>query len=407
MAGSTRFTVIIPTRSRPSTLRWALKSCVEQNYDNLEIIVSDNFSQDETSEIVKSYQDSRIKYINPGKRLGMSEHWEFALQHATGDYVNYIGDDDAMLPRAFSHLNQIVQELSCVALHWIRDDFVYFWPQTEHANLLSISLWNRRGIEQVSSRDLLKSIQAFQSPYSQSPMIYSGIVRRSLVESIAQRSGRFFNTIIPDVYSGVAVACAVEQFHRSGTPYSISGCSPYSIGASVLDVNSTNAQPSQQFYQENTLRPHAQLNCKPINAQLCVADSILFARDIFPEVQGLGIDFMTLMKQTAQEAQNLDADRYQQYITAIRQIAQCNNLQSQSEQLVSKFPRRTTIKKLPKLIDRANAIGTVAYLNCADFGIDNVYDASVLVDHVLSMQKGGCFSLKYRINKFLSGLLPS
>ncbi|MFC2016527.1 glycosyltransferase family A protein [Chloroflexota bacterium] len=48
------FTVVIPTRERYDTLGHALHTCVIQNYDNLEIIVSDNFRQDHTPEIVES-----------------------------------------------------------------------------------------------------------------------------------------------------------------------------------------------------------------------------------------------------------------------------------------------------------------------------------------------------------------
>ena len=46
-----KFTVIIPTRERAETLYYAIKTCVEQDYENLEIIVSDNASQDDTEKL--------------------------------------------------------------------------------------------------------------------------------------------------------------------------------------------------------------------------------------------------------------------------------------------------------------------------------------------------------------------
>ena len=51
------FTVIIPTRERSDTLQHALHTCVIQDYDNLEILISDNLSQDHTREVVESYKD--------------------------------------------------------------------------------------------------------------------------------------------------------------------------------------------------------------------------------------------------------------------------------------------------------------------------------------------------------------
>ena len=75
------FTVVIPTRERCDTLEHSLRTCVTQDYDNLEILISDNFSQDRTREVVESFNDKRIRYINTGKRLSMTDNFEFALSH--------------------------------------------------------------------------------------------------------------------------------------------------------------------------------------------------------------------------------------------------------------------------------------------------------------------------------------
>jgi glycosyltransferase involved in cell wall biosynthesis len=103
-----KFTIIIPTRERCDTLAAALKTCVTQDYDNLEIIVSDNFSQDDTFEVVHSYRDKRIRYINTGQRVGMSTNWEFALSHVENGYVTLIGDDDGLLPGAVPKIAEII-----------------------------------------------------------------------------------------------------------------------------------------------------------------------------------------------------------------------------------------------------------------------------------------------------------
>lgn len=52
-----RFTVVIPTRERCDTLEHAFHTCVIQDYDDLEIIVGDNFSQDRTRKVVESYKN--------------------------------------------------------------------------------------------------------------------------------------------------------------------------------------------------------------------------------------------------------------------------------------------------------------------------------------------------------------
>src|SRR5690606_25949425 len=93
-----KITVIIPTRERCDVFVSALKTVTGQNYDDLEILVSDNFSQDATEEVARQSNDPRVRYLNTGRRLSMAHNWEFALEHATGDWVTIVGDDDGLLP---------------------------------------------------------------------------------------------------------------------------------------------------------------------------------------------------------------------------------------------------------------------------------------------------------------------
>ncbi len=62
------FTVIIPTKDRAEYLHHTLRTCSLQDYDNLEIIVSDDGSTDHTREVVAeaARKDPRIRYASPG-----------------------------------------------------------------------------------------------------------------------------------------------------------------------------------------------------------------------------------------------------------------------------------------------------------------------------------------------------
>ncbi len=108
MQQGTRISVLIPTRERADTLVSSLRTCTSQDEDDLEIIVSDNFSADDTRYVVESFNDSRIRYLNTGKRLGMSQNFEFAMAHAEGDYITILGDDDGLLPGAVGDLRALV-----------------------------------------------------------------------------------------------------------------------------------------------------------------------------------------------------------------------------------------------------------------------------------------------------------
>ena len=118
--------IIIPTRERAETLGYTLRTVLDQITRNFEVIVSDNFSQDNTAQVVSSFSDPRIRLINPGRRLSMCDHWDFALLHAAGDYVMFIGDDDAILPGALDKLEASILSTHSLVYGWPKP--IYVWP---------------------------------------------------------------------------------------------------------------------------------------------------------------------------------------------------------------------------------------------------------------------------------------
>ena len=86
--------VIIPTYNRPLYLRQALKSAVEQKYQNIEIIVADNCSPESPQVIVESFQDSRINFWRNTQNIGLSKNFINACKRARGKYIASLHDDD-------------------------------------------------------------------------------------------------------------------------------------------------------------------------------------------------------------------------------------------------------------------------------------------------------------------------
>jgi glycosyltransferase involved in cell wall biosynthesis len=86
--------VIIPTYNRPDYLRQAIASAVQQTYQNLEIIVSDNCSLANPLAIVESFQDPRIRFWRHPQNVGMIANQLTAFKMARGKYVASLHDDD-------------------------------------------------------------------------------------------------------------------------------------------------------------------------------------------------------------------------------------------------------------------------------------------------------------------------
>lgn len=105
-----KFSVLLPTKNRLDLLKHALKSVLNQDYDNWEIIVSDNCSEDDVKGYVESLKDSRIIYLRAEKPLTVTENWNQANNMATGDYIIMLGDDEALLPGFFQKCIDILQK---------------------------------------------------------------------------------------------------------------------------------------------------------------------------------------------------------------------------------------------------------------------------------------------------------
>jgi len=85
----------IPTYNRADNyLRQALESAINQTYPNLEIIVSDNCSPDDTEAVVRRYSDPRIRYFRQSENIGPNNNFNFCLEQARGVYFLLLQDDD-------------------------------------------------------------------------------------------------------------------------------------------------------------------------------------------------------------------------------------------------------------------------------------------------------------------------
>lgn len=282
--------VIVPTRERPDTLLHTLRTLQGQDYDGLEIIVSDNASGDATREVVKSFSDPRVTYVNTGRRLSMSDSWEFALGHARGDFVAFLGDDDGYLPGAVPRAMGILRDSAMKAIVWDKAD--YCWPDHIDESMRNwIVLKDRsRGIEVARGQKRLRRVMAFHESYARLPCLYSGIVRRTLVDSVVRMStnGRFFNAVSPDVYSGIALSMVADSYLLSAIPFSVNGASRHSNGTSVMRSQSNDAgSPAAQFASENLVEYDPRIRLAPSTVVFVLGEYLLASRFLpglqFPE----------------------------------------------------------------------------------------------------------------------------
>ena len=87
------FSIIIPCYNSAGTIREALASIMQQRFTDLEVLIMDGASKDETLSIIKAFGDTRIKiYSEPDK--GIYDAMNKGTLRATGQWLYFLGSDD-------------------------------------------------------------------------------------------------------------------------------------------------------------------------------------------------------------------------------------------------------------------------------------------------------------------------
>ena len=290
---SEKFTIIIPTRDRADTLIYALRTVTMQDFEALEIIVSDNCSIDATRQVIEANDDPRIVYLNTGRRVSMTQNWEFALEYATGDWIGYLGDDDGMLPGSVARAALIAAETG-VELIRSRSAF-YQWPSISGhgSGTLTVPIGGRSGIRDTGPA--LRQVLAGRSDYQTLPTIYNGgFVHRRAINRCRGADGRFFYSQIPDLYSSIVLSNLCDRFFWSSQPLAINGASRHSTGTSYFSAGEDGKaqRASKLFAAESNIPLHPSIPYNedgsiPRSIQALLLESYLQARQQHPEIPAI------------------------------------------------------------------------------------------------------------------------
>jgi len=90
--------VIVPTYNRAHLVTETIDSILSQTFADFELILVDNYSSDNTEEVVKSYTDERIRYFKHQNNGVIAVNRNYAIRKAQGEYIAFCDDDDLWFP---------------------------------------------------------------------------------------------------------------------------------------------------------------------------------------------------------------------------------------------------------------------------------------------------------------------
>jgi glycosyltransferase involved in cell wall biosynthesis len=95
----TEVSVVVPTYNRADLLPRAMDSVLDQTYGDLELVVVDDGSTDDTGTVVEGYDDPRVRYVAHETNRGANVARNTGIEAADGEYVAFLDSDDEWRPR--------------------------------------------------------------------------------------------------------------------------------------------------------------------------------------------------------------------------------------------------------------------------------------------------------------------
>lgn len=322
-----KFSILVPTRQRPDTLLATLATLIWHPGDDYEIVVADNFGDDEVLAVIQAVQQRhpRVKHLRSDRILPMAQNWERGLAACSGEYVSVLGDDDGFLPSTLDTVRKLVAMTDARVIAW--ELHTYWWPDTIaywNRNRLYVSLGND-DVTWIDSRSALVDIYRDAVAFGRLPMIYNAFVHRDVINAVIDRFGGYFvpADTAPDVSSGIINLVYTNRYLYSYHPLGIRGNSRRSNGTAFWARSLGKEQQAICAKEEG--RPIANLihpSMTPAqNLALCIASIKLHMKDLlFPHDNELQIDLRTAIQHGLANLNN-DPDAYDDNLAEILPLA--------------------------------------------------------------------------------------
>lgn len=119
MKKNPKISICCPCYESESFITETIQSFINQSYENLEIIISDDCSKDRTYDIIKNnFNDTRIKLFKQKQNIGPSLNLQFCIDRATSDYIALCAGDDLMhIDRIKNCYNFMLKNPDCDMVH--------------------------------------------------------------------------------------------------------------------------------------------------------------------------------------------------------------------------------------------------------------------------------------------------
>lgn len=218
--------IVVPTKDRYFYLKHLIELIKSFNSDDIELIIQDNTAENtDILNFLSTLNYPHLKYFHTKEQISVSENSTKAILNSSGEYICFIGDDDGVT----RHIVDCVKWMKNNAVDIVRSGHViYKWPSFPNGRLkLSSTIASDcfSGDYQTTETEttLIKMLRTGITGLHSMPKVYNGIVKRSLLNEIYDKTGTFFPGSSPDMGNAVALCFVADKYTYFDFPIIIGG----------------------------------------------------------------------------------------------------------------------------------------------------------------------------------------
>jgi glycosyltransferase involved in cell wall biosynthesis len=232
-----RYGILLPTRNGASLLDGCVRSVLDQDYGDFELVISDNASDDGTGEILAGFaSDPRVRLLRQDEPIGVTDNWNACLAACTSERLTLIGDDDLLLPGYFERVDALLErhDNPDVLLH---NAYAFAFPGFAGSDVSQYDdsfckpappLPAEGDVSAELRRGVVESLFRFDFPTPLNMQLAN--VTRAVLDALP---GAQFKPPFPDFWALAGLMLRVDRWAMSPERLVVIGVSPKSFGQTV------------------------------------------------------------------------------------------------------------------------------------------------------------------------------
>ncbi len=175
--------ICIPIYNASKFINSIIDNINNLNYSNFELIISDDFSQDKSLELIKQLESSKTKiYTHP--RYGLVNNWNYCIQKAEGKYIKFLFQDDLITPDCIQKMVDIAETDNQIGLVFCPRSLISEQPINSNAfpENLHQGWFNLKSIQ--SGVELLEDTNLLKHPHNKIGEPTAVLIRREVFDKV-------------------------------------------------------------------------------------------------------------------------------------------------------------------------------------------------------------------------------